>query len=85
MTILYLTLGVLFVERPYVEGIGGIDFASGRRQRRRVLLLIHQVPVHSLEKGMFFKFVGSLSPAPESLVDVSLQRNLKYRALTFNS
>jgi len=54
------SLGVFLVKRPNVEGVGGVDFATGRDQWRRIFLLIDLLPVHGHEERVLLQLHRSV-------------------------
>ena len=50
------TFGIFLVKRPNIEGVGSVDFASRRDKWRRILLLIHNIPINANEEWVLFKF-----------------------------
>ena len=50
--VVVVTFRVLFIERADIKGVSGVDFAAGRDQRGRILLLVHLVPVDAPEEGV---------------------------------
>ena len=67
------TLRVLLVEGADVEGVRGVDFPSGRDERRGVLLLIDLSPVNSSEEGVSLELLSSLTRTTKSLINVTLR------------
>lgn len=68
-----LTLGIFFVERPDVKCICGVDFPARGHQGRRVLLLVDLAPVKARVERVFLQLGGSPATTPKPLVHVALK------------